>query len=87
MSFRMRNTREPAPPISHEDEKVYTQQDIDLIDSQYQEKEKRYRNFVQKTPESLLERYRKSLVTDEPQQDTDRIVYDKVTRRWKIVKE
>ena len=87
----MRNTSS-APPSEpsrkkEKKERVYTQEDIDLIDAQYREKEERYEKFVKKTPNPILEQYRKSLIKEEPNFDRDTIIFDKTTGKWKIVKE
>lgn len=80
----------PPPEIpakKEEKEKVYTQEDIDLIDAQYREKEERFRRFVEMPANPLIEQYRKSLIKEEPNFDRDTIIYDKTTGQWKIVKE
>lgn len=96
MSFRMRNTQLSPPEIviykkeeqGHEQKsKIYTQEDIDLIDEQYKEKEERVKKFISNPTNSLMEQYKKSLVREEPNFDRETIVYDKTTGKWKLMKE
>lgn len=70
---------------SPKEEKVYTQEDIDLIDNQYKQKETRLQQFI-KDPNPILSEYRRSLVQEEPQFTQESIIYDKATGKWKIIK-
>jgi len=95
MSFRLAESKKSVsvnnssikgnlPP--KKEEKVYTQVDIDLLDEKYKEKDDLLKKFISHTPSNLLlEQYKKNLVQDKPF-EKETIVYDVVTRKWKIVK-
>ena len=68
-----------------EKDKTYSQEDIDLLDEKFREKEKLLQKMVGPA-NPVLEQYRKSLV---PEQNFERetIVYDQTIGKWKIVKD
>ena len=68
--------QQPPPP------KVYTQEDIDLIDEQYKEKEQNYQKFLEEAGNPLLNQYKKSLINTENRFDKEIIIYDKITGKW-----
>jgi hypothetical protein len=92
MSFRVSNTHlKQVGEINNKTEKkekniVYTQEEIDLIDEKYKEKEKIYDNFSKEITNPLLDEYRKKII---PQQKLMResIIYDSALGKWKTVKE
>lgn len=90
MSFRMINTKSGTdPPVQREaqkPEKIYTQEEIDLIDVQYKEREQRYKKLIEEPSNGLLDQYRKNLLTSTPV-EKEVIVFDQTLRKWRLVKE
>lgn len=91
MSFRMRNTQKPTEQKEKEKEKppdppkVYSKEEMDLVESKYKEKEIKMKKFVEEPANPLLEQYRQNLI-QKPDYKKETIVYDQNTRKWKLVK-
>lgn len=81
MAFRMKVAQSPLSDqkISPSN-KRYTQDDIDLIDANYQEKEKKFLKFTQPA-NPLLDEYRKSLKNDNLPK-TEKIIFDPISKKW-----
>lgn len=91
MAFRINNAHKVPDiqpqiiPKNSEKTKIYTQEDIDLIDEKYKEKELKFKKLIE--PENhVLNQYKKNLVK-EPVFEKETIIYDKNTGKWKVVKE
>jgi hypothetical protein len=89
MSFRMRNTNNgfnsEQQDRSLDPPKIYTQEEIDLIEERYKEKEKRMRRFVDEPANPLLDQYRQNLIQQHTY-EKEAIIYDQNTGKWKLVK-
>jgi len=82
----MRNTQQAAELKDKEiKDKVYTQDEIDLIEEKYKEKELKMRRFVDEPANPLLDQYRQNLL-QQPSFAKETIIYDQNTGRWKLVK-
>lgn len=68
-------------------EKVYTQEEIDLLDLQFKEREEKYKRLIDQPINGLLEQYRKNLISTDTQVEKETIIFDQTTRKWKIIKE
>lgn len=68
-------------------EKVHTQEEIDLLDLQFKEREEKYKRLVDQPINGLLEQYRKNLISTDTQVEKETIIFDQTTRKWKIIKE
>lgn len=85
----MRNTQLSVPNNQQSIQqpvKTYTQEDIDLIDEKFKEKNEKFRKFVEEPAMPLLEQYRKSLLK-EPTFEKETIIYDPTIGKWCLVKE
>jgi len=82
----MRNTQKP-PDLKEksQEKKVYTQDEIDLIEEKYKEKELKMRRFVDEPANPLLDQYRQNLL-QQPTYEKETIIYDQNTGKWKLVK-
>jgi hypothetical protein len=89
----MRNTRntdqtQPSainPPYPSKP-KIYTQEDIDLIDEKYREKETKLKKVIEEPANPVLNQYKKTLIK-EPVFEKETIIYDQATGKWKIIKQ
>lgn len=85
MSFRMRNSQVPSEqPVK--EKKIYSQEEIDLVEAKYKEKERRMEAYVNESANPLLDQYKKTLskpITIE----RESIIYDEKIGKWKLVKE
>jgi hypothetical protein len=83
----MRNTHKSAEIEKKEhDKKIYSQEEIDLVEEKYKEKELKIRRFVDEPANPLLDQYRKNLL-QQPVFEKEVIIYDQNTGKWKLVKE
>ena len=91
MSFRVRNTAnvdtQPVNRVAEKPIKVYTQEEIDLIDAHYRERQERYKKMVETPNNGLLEQYRQNLISNEEPIVKEMIVFDQSIGKWKIIKE
>lgn len=89
MSFRVKitNPQKPTPTVPPDKKpvKIYTQEDIDLIDEKYKEKELLYQRSISELP-NPLEQYKKSLMDNTPF-EKETIVFDQTISKWVIVKD
>lgn len=82
----MRNTQKPYEAKDREQkDKIYTQEEIDLIEDKYKEKELKIRRFVDEPANPLLDQYRQNLL-QQPSFAKETIIYDQTTGKWKLVK-
>jgi hypothetical protein len=85
MTFRIKtavvNTQDNTTPVKP---RILTQADIDIIEEKYKDKESKIKR--EQCPEPTFVDYKKSLVK-EPVFEKQTITYDKITNKWKIVKE
>ncbi len=86
----MRNTHVSSDSVSNRPqdaklEKVYTQEEIDLIDEQYKEREQRYKKLVEEPANGFLDQYRKNLISTDIHVETEAIVFDQNTGKWCII--
>jgi hypothetical protein len=87
MSFRMRNTQKSEiEQDNYQQKKKYTQQEVDLVEEKYKEKELKMRRFVNDAANPLLDQYRQNLL-QQPSYTKETIIYDQHTGKWKLVKE
>jgi hypothetical protein len=89
MAFRVRNTQntEQQPPHPNPPRpKIYTQEDIDLIDEKYKEKETILKKVTEQPADPVMNQYKKNLIK-EPAFEKEIIIYDQVAGKWKIIKE
>ena len=75
-------TSSPQPPPP----KIYTQEDIDVIDEQYKNIEKKYASIVQPPEDHYLNQYRKTLVK-ETHFVKETIIYDSASGKWVLLSE
>ena len=68
-------------------DKKYTQDDIDIIDQKFKEKEKRFKKFVSEPVNPLIEEYRKNLIASSEKIKTEKIVFDPISQKWILDKE
>lgn len=68
-------------------EKVYTQNEIDLIDEQYKEREEKFKKITQGVQNEYLDTYRKNLIPDSVPVPKETIVFNQHTGKWCIIKE
>lgn len=89
MSFRMKIAYNPPSEIKEvkNDKKKYTQDDIDIIDQKFKEKEKRFKKFVSEPVNPLIEEYRKNLIASSEKIQTEKIVFDPITQKWILDKD
>ena len=81
------NTDQYQPPLINPPRpKIYTQEDIDLIDEKYREKETKLKKVIEEPANPVMNQYKKNLVK-EPTFEKETITYDQTTGKWKIVKE
>jgi hypothetical protein len=83
----MRNTQVKSEPKEKDHEKkIYTQEEIDLIEEKYKDKELKMQKFVSEPANPLLDQYRQHLL-QQPVFQKESIIYDQTTGKWKLVKE
>jgi hypothetical protein len=88
MSFRMKIAyNSPGENKEVKNDKKYTQDDIDIIDQKFKEKEKRFKKFVSEPVNPLIEEYRKNLIASSEKIQTEKIVFDPITQKWILDKE
>lgn len=90
MSFRV-NSIYNVPDVTQyssikrdEKPKIYTQEDIDLIDEKYKEKESKMKRLIEEPANPLLYEYKKKLLINSPVFEKEVISFDKNTKLWKI---
>lgn len=81
----MRNTNSISEPTKGK-EKTYSQEEIDLIDEKYKEKEKKIKKSIYEPANPVLDQYRQNLL-QQPIFEKETIVYDTNTGKWILVKE
>lgn len=90
MAFSVKNTQQQTTSKNQNvlpPEKKITQNDIDFLDEQYKKRETLYNNFINTPPVNpLLDQYKKNLIKD-PVYETEKIIYDPITGKWKLIKE
>lgn len=89
MAFRVNNSqslsRVAEPKEVPKETRIYTQEEIDLIEEKYKKKETLL-SEITKPANPAMEEYRRSLVTTKPLVKQV-IVFDKATNKWKLVPE
>ena len=90
MSFRV-NSVYNVPDVTQyssikrdEKPKIYTQEDIDLIDEKYKEKENKMKRLIEEPANPLLYEYKKKLLSNNSVFEKEMIFFDKNTNLWKI---
>lgn len=64
--------------------KMYTQEDMDIVDAKYNERFKKMMNILEDPANIMLDEYKKKLKS-ELSFEKQIVVYDKATKEWKLV--
>lgn len=83
MSFRIKDAKSPEKSEIIRPKKLYTQEEIDLIEEKFKIKDKIFDNYVNKPANPLINLYRKNLDTSSKFKK-ETLKYDPLTGKWII---
>jgi hypothetical protein len=92
MAFRMRSTRDvppiiPLPAKAKPPVPSYSQEELDLLDDSYIEKEVKFKRMTEDAANLYLDQYRRTLLKEPVKFEKETIVYDQTIGKWCLVKE